>query len=305
MLKYFIALVMLMNVLFAEGQLSDNFTDGNFTQNPSWTGDTGKFEINSLKQLQIQTSGTGQAIIATSNGMINNCEWSFWIRLSFNTSTNNYARVYLVSDNENLNSPINGYFLQIGGSNDSVSYFRQSGNQVIKLFTAKHSCTNSSSNVLRFKMIHDSIGIWTLYADNNGGSDFVKEGFYDDSNLQTTSWFGVYCQYTSSNSAKFYFDDFYVGTVRTDTSYKAKAHDIIIDEVMADPAPSNGLPETEYVELYNRTLFPVDLYGWSFQYGSSEKIFPSVTISPHEYLILTGDSLLNSYGMCVNIFSSN
>jgi len=74
---------------------------------------------------------------------------------------------------------------------------------------------------------------------------------------------------------------------------------------MADPTPSNGLPESEYVELYNRTLFPVDLNGWSFKYGSSEKTFPPVIIFPHEYLILTGDSLLNSYGTCVNIFSSN
>jgi hypothetical protein len=106
---------------------------------------------------------------------------------------------------------------------------------------------------LRFKMIHDSAENWTLYADNSGGSDFVKEGFCSDTNLHTTSWFGVYCQYTSSNSAKFYFDDFYVGTVKTDTSYQARARDIIIDEIMADPTPSNGLPESEYVELYNRT----------------------------------------------------
>jgi len=305
MLNYLLVLVLFMLDLYSEGQVSDNFTDGNFTQNPDWTGDTGKFEINSVKQLHLQTSGTGQAILATPNGMINNCEWLFWISLSFNTSTNNYARVYLVSDNEDLKGSLNGYFLQIGGSNDSVSFFRQSGNQVIKLFTAEQSCTNSSSNVLRFKMIHDSAENWTLYADNSGGSDFVKEGFCSDTNFHTTSWFGVYCQFTSSNSAKFYFDDFYVGTVKTDTSYQARAQDIIIDEIMADPTPSNGLPESEYVELYNRTLFPVDLNGWSFKYGSSEKTFPPVIIFPHEYLILTGDSLLNSYGTCVNIFSSN
>lgn len=304
-MKYLLVLILLMPVLYSEGQVSDNFTDGNFTENPDWTGDTGKFEINSLKQLHLTASGTGQAILATPNGMINKCEWSFWIMLSFNTSTNNYARIYLVSDHEDLKGSLNGYFLQIGGSNDSVSFFRQSGNQFIKLFTAEHSCTNSSSNVLRFKIIHDSAGIWTLYADNSGGSDFVKEGFCSDSNLQTTSWFGVYCQYTSSNSTKFYFDDFYVGTVKTDTSYEARARDIIIDEIMADPTPSNGLPESEYVELYNRTLFPVELNGWSFEYGSSEKTLPAVTLSPHEYLILTGDSLLNSYGTCVNIFSSN
>ena len=305
MLKYLMILAILWQVMNVTGQVSDNFADGNFTQDPQWTGDTGKFEVSSLKQLHLQTSGTGLSTLATPNGMIKNCEWLFWIRLSFNTSTNNYARVYLVSDNENLEGPLNGYFLQIGGSNDSVSYFRQSGNQVIKLFNAEYTCTNSSSNILRFKMIHDSAGIWTLYADNSGGSDFVKEGFCADSNLQATSWFGVYCQYTSSNSTKFYFDDFYIGAVRTDTSYQASAQDIIIDEIMANPAPSNGLPESEYIELYNRTLFPVDLYGWSFQYGSSEKTFPSVTIYPHEYLILTGDSSLNSYGTVVNIFSSN
>jgi hypothetical protein len=305
MLKYFFILILLIPDLNVKGQFSDDFTDGDFRQNPQWVGDTGKFEINAARQLHLIGSGNGISTLVTANTRIERTEWSFWVKLSFNTSANNYARVYLVSDNQNLKSPLNGYFLQIGGSNDSISFMKQTGTLMEKLFKADFLCTNNSTNVLRFKMIHDSTGMWTLYADNTGGMNFMEEGHCVESGILSTSWFGVYCQYTSSNSTKFFFDDFYIGVIKTDTIYQAKTWDIIIDEIMADPDPVNGLPESEYVELYNRTLFPVNLSGWTFEYGSSVKTFPSVTIEPHGYLILTRGDKMNSYGRCVDLFTSN
>jgi hypothetical protein len=304
MLKYFWLLILLIPALNVKGQFSDDFTDGNFTQNPEWLGDTGRFEVNTAGQLQLIAPGAGLSALVTSNMMLKRTEWSFWVKLSFNTSTNNYARVYLVSDTSNLKGPVNGYFLQIGGSNDSISFFKQTGTQIAKLFQANFSCTNHPTNDLRFKMIHDSLGIWTLFADNTGGMNFLEEGHCIDPGIPSTSWFGIYCQYTSSNSTKFFFDDFYVGVIRTDTIYQEKTWDVIMDEIMADPDPVNGLPESEYVELYNRTPFPLNLSGWTLEYGSSVKTFPGTTIAPYGYLILTNDTIMNKYGPCVILFSS-
>jgi len=44
--------------------------------------------------------------------------------------------------------------------------------------------------------------------------------------------------------------------------YRAIAYDIIIDEIMADPTPSQGLPEKEWIEIRNISPFPIDLSGW-------------------------------------------
>jgi len=304
MLKYLMILILLIPELIVRGQFSDDFTDGDFTQNPKWIGDTGKFEVNTAGQLHLLASGSDLSTLVTANSRIERTEWSFWVKLSFNTSTNNYARVYLVSDNADLKGPVNGYFLQIGGTNDSISFCKQTGKQIERLFNANSSCTNHSTNVLRFKMIHDSSGMWTLYTDNSGGMNFVEEGHCDEPGTLSTSWFGIYCQYTTSNSNKFFFDDFYTGIIKTDSIYQVKTWDVILDEIMADPDPVVGLPESEYIELYNRTLFPLNLSGWTLEYGSSVKTFPCVDIAPHGYLIVTSDSSMKNYGQCVFLFTS-
>ena len=305
MLKYLMIIFIFILELNVKGQFSDDFTDGDFTRNPTWIGDTGNFEVNAAGQLHSIAPVVGLSTLVTANSMLERTEWSFWVNLSFNTSTNNYARVYLVSDTANLKGLVNGYFLQIGGSNDSITFFKQTGTQIKKLFQADFSCTNHPTNVLRFKMVHDSLGLWTLYADNTGGMNFLEEGHCVDPGILSTSWFGIYCQYTTSNSAKFYFDDFYVGVIKTDTIYQGKTWDVIMDEIMADPYPVTGLPESEYVELFNRTMFPLNLSGWTFEYGSSVKTFPDINISPHGYLIVTNDTLMNTYGPCVFLFSSS
>ena len=68
--------------------------------------------------------------------------------------------------------------------------------------------------------------------------------------------------------------------------YKAAENDVVINEIMADPTPVVGLPEWEFIELFNTTPFPIDLKDWTLTIGTSSKVFASVVIDPKEYLIL-------------------
>ncbi|HCZ37408.1 MAG TPA: hypothetical protein DHV26_15930, partial [Cytophagales bacterium] len=52
------------------------------------------------------------------------------------------------------------------------------------------------------------------------------------------------------------------------------AKDIILTEIFADPTPQIGLPDAEFVELYNRSAGPIDLAGWKFTDGSSTATLP-------------------------------
>ena len=97
--------------------------------NPGWSGTTENFKINSEKQLQTNATEAGTAWLATTNTLLENTEWNFLIKLGFSPSANNNARVYLVSNKENLTGDLQGYFLQFGesGSDDALELFRQDG----------------------------------------------------------------------------------------------------------------------------------------------------------------------------------
>ncbi|NNF01415.1 MAG: hypothetical protein HKN22_01905 [Bacteroidia bacterium] len=129
-MRLLIALIILLP-FFAEAQLIDDFSDGDFSANPSWTGDTGLFQVNTSNQLQLNDIAAGQAQIRTpySPANLDNTEWIFYIRQSFSPSGNNNSRVYLTSDQADLSASLNGYFLQFGeaGSNDAIELFYQNG----------------------------------------------------------------------------------------------------------------------------------------------------------------------------------
>ena len=88
--------------------------------------------------------------------------------------------------------------------------------------------------------------------------------------------------------------------------YEASEYDIVINEIMADPNPVVGLPEWEYVELYNTTEFGIDLKDWQIHIGSNENTFGNFVLAPHGYVILCHNdavSELRQYGDCIGFGS--
>ena len=211
-------------------QVTDDFSDGNFTTNPKWTGDTTQFEINPALQLQLHSSGSDTSVLLTRSSRIKNTEWDFWMKLSFNTSANNHARVYLVSDTSDFNSQMNGYYLQAGGGDDSLFIIKQTGVISEKKYHFKCYKTFHTTNILRFKITCDDIWQWMVMIDTAGGYNYYKDGTFSDSTTMSARWFGLYCRYTSSNAAKIWFDDFYVGKIIRDTIPPG----ILAQEVLTD-----------------------------------------------------------------------
>lgn len=219
------ALAFLFCTCLVNGQVNDNFADGDFTTDPPWLGDTTKFIVSyssavppsQQPALKLDASGTDTSILVVPSFLLKNTEWQFWVKLSFNTSSNNFARIYLASDQLDLNGSLNGYFVQFGGFVDSLGLYKQSGNEVEALIVGSNVYTGNSTNQIRVKVQCSVDGEWTLFADEQGGNAFLFEGECvenDDFNVQ---FFGVYCKYTSSNSSKFYFDDIYVNEIVLDT----------------------------------------------------------------------------------------
>jgi len=394
MVKPLALIFLLITSYISLSQVHDDFSDGNFTSGPAWLGDTTRFQITSssaippeLKPaLQLNSEGSDTSMLYLPNTMMMNTEWRFWIKMSFNTSANNFARIYLVSDQENLKGDLNGYFVQAGGAEDSIALYKQTGNNYEKIIAGTIAFTGNSTNVLRIKVTHDQDDNWKLYSAIEGGYNFELEGTSADNSISAANYFGLYCKYTSSNCTKFYFDDFYVDEIVVDTippeisnievvsetslklcfnetvelssaqdtanyfvnnfighpssatrdtvnftlvhlvfdpnliaginytitvddvsdlsgnytnnetgsfqyfpSANINPWDIVINEIMADvnPLPA-GLPEADYLELYNRTSQIINLENCSLKPRESADpiLFPSVTIEPDSFLIV-------------------
>ena len=127
-----IFLIFIQSITFysVSAQISDDFSDGNFTNKPAWYGDTSEFIINTENQLQLNGPRTsGYSCIYIISEVIKTVEWDFYVRLDFNPSSSNYIDVYLVSDAEALSGPVNGYFVRVEDTKDEVCLYKQSGDK--------------------------------------------------------------------------------------------------------------------------------------------------------------------------------
>ena len=61
---------------------------------------------------------------------------------------------------------------------------------------------------------------------------------------------------------------------------------VVLSEIMADPSPSAGLPECEYVELRNTGFWEVTLDGWQLVCDDDTVELTGAVILPYDYLLL-------------------
>lgn len=400
---FFTAIVFFLS-LVVKSQVNDDFSDGDYTQNPQWMGETTKFQISSYSSStwsippRLQLNGLSAAdttYLYTNSHMpdLNSKQWEFWVRLAFNTSVTNNCRIYLASDSSNFEGKLNGYFVMLGDDNndnfDSISLWKQTGNSVEKLITGQTIYTGASSSY-RIKITRDNAGTWSMYANQQGTSDYTFQGSAVETTHNISEYFGFFCKYTSTNKTNFYFDDIYAGDIIIDTIppeaqnlmaisatqvdvlfsenietasaeninnyfttgigfpatatkdpannmlvhlvfpapfiegvlysmdisnvrdnngntmqqvtktfvfYRGFAFDILINEIMADPDPPVGLPNYEYLELYNRTQIPINLKNWKLLVGTSVYTIPDVTITADSFFIITNSNNITPFNM--------
>lgn len=277
-------------------QVLDDFTDGNFNADPKWQGDESKFAIVDKALSLNAPSETSVAYLSTPSRAIEDGIWEVVVKMAFNPSGSNFCRIYLISDNADLAGNLNGYFVLVGGTDDEVSLYRQSGKTLTKIIAGQTGLLNTDQVDLKLRATRDTDGVWQLFTDDNQAGSFTIQGSAVDDIFTIAASFGIYCKYTATRSTQFSFDNINVqGEPSTASIVTPKFKDIIITEIFADPSPTIELPSAEFVELYNRTDFPVRLSGWTLSDGSSTGTMVGKTIPSHAYLILTPTSFAEAY----------
>lgn len=366
-------LLFLFSYIQSFAQFNDSFSDNNFHSSPKWAGDTALFVINA--DLQIQSSGkpeNEEIYLSTTNNLITNVEWQFWVKMPFNPSSSNFAKVYLTSSSPNLLKPLYGYYLKIGGSSgstDAIDLYRQDGTASVKLSGGIPGRAGKNNNTIRIRVTRDWTNTWKVFSDTLGGFNFSPELTYNDSTYKTGAYFGIVCIHSSTRNKDFYFDDFSIknaplsiidikasnadniviqfnkrisrevktNNITINDSYikdfsfvndsilvltsespfrKGKNKlavdgiqdsymkenlkesfefdytpaidpgSVLITEIYSDPTPSHGLPEEEYIELFNASEDTINLTGWRFSDPSVSSVLPSFEIFPKSYITI-------------------
>lgn len=70
----------------------------------------------------------------------------------------------------------------------------------------------------------------------------------------------------------------------------ANYRDVVFNEVLADPSPVVGLPDAEYVELYNRTSEAINLDGWVLTNTNTNLGLGSYILPANDYVVLCSTS---------------
>ena len=401
-MKYFFPLLLIFWIISIKAQISEDFNDGEISSNPTWTGSISNYIINSSLQLQSNNTLAASTFITSNHNLqdIDGKEWHFWIKQAFSPSANNYAKIYLTSNNSDLSIQPDGYYLQFGetGSLDAIRLFKEE-NAISTEILAGNVGQIATSFALSVKVIREATGDWKLFVDPTGGDQYVLQTSANDPSNLVGSYFGLQTTYTFTNANKFYFDNIYVGPKIVDleapqiisasaitqnqvdilfnepldpialqttsnysfspsnavsnaqidatnsslihvllanplvngTTYTITTNgiadvngnaginqqtnfsyfvsetpikgDLIITEFMADPSPVIGLPEVEFVEIYNKSQKYFNLNGWKIGDASGNGTIQSAWIGPGEYKILCASSSLTDYPSALSVSS--
>lgn len=205
-MKYLILLIG-WQIGFAQDTLVDYFSDGDFTHHPEWKGDTAAFMVNASFQLQLNAEANqSPQQLYTNASIIDSAYWSFYAKMEFNPSGQNYLEVVLVnpdsafSDSQKLS-------LELGRNQDKITIRTYNEEQTDVLSESPLPVFTQSLSEIWCKITHEQ-ALWTIEYTLDSLNWNTLPPFYYPS--QPTSSFGLICYYTATRKDKFFFDELYV-----------------------------------------------------------------------------------------------
>jgi hypothetical protein len=237
--------------------MSDNFSDGNFTSNPSWTGDSADFIINAAGELQLNAAAAGESFLSVPANLssADSLEWRFRVKMDFAPSSSNYTRFYITSDGLDPTQPLSGYFLQLGESlsNDAVELFRQSGTVITSVCRGMDGQIAAAFD-LNIRLTRTPAGSWEIYTSpgSGGAESLIASG--SDNGTFTGQWLSISCNYTSGNITRFHFDDIYAGPIVPDLDKPTITNFVVSSDSSLQITMSERLLNTSALQAANYSI---------------------------------------------------
>ena len=200
------------------GQITEDFSDDNFTANPMWSGDDVLFTIIN-GELNSQNSGAATYYLSTPSTLFSETKWEFFLNLKFSTSGANFVDVYLISDVADLTTTMNGYFVRIGNTSDEISLYSILGGVETVIINGTDKTVNSSSNnPFNVRVTRDASDLWLLEVDDGASGSYISEGSVIDNSVSNSSYFGIKIKQSTAKGPinNHFFDNISISAVIPD-----------------------------------------------------------------------------------------
>ncbi len=297
---------------FLFAQFADDFSDGDLTSDPVWSGNDALFTVvndGGDPKLRSNSPGAGTYYLSTPSTLAQNAQWEFFVDLRFSTSGSNYVDVYLIAPQADLGVRPDGYFVRIGDTEDHVVLYRRQSNTNTALISSNAGIVNSSSaNPFRIKVTRDPSDNWTLYFDDGATGTYTAAGSATDATFTNSTHFGiVIVQSTAAGPVNnHFFDDFSAGPIPVDTQppgitgitvIDGNTVDVLFDEPL-DPSTatdvSNYVGDNSLGQPATATLVGPSTVRLTFTDPFSNGIAYAITVNNVQDL--AGNAIVNGTG---------
>ncbi|PHI19944.1 hypothetical protein CEQ90_10360 [Lewinellaceae bacterium SD302] len=376
----------------------DDFSDGDLL-NPDYQGDLADFVVeNDSLRLMADGAGTSQLFLPLLTDTAQSIAYELNVFLDFSPSASNFAAFYF--DGFTPAGDAVRYELRVGGisGSDDALIFSRDG---VELIVGTIGAVGGEPVQVRWRLERSATNEWRLLADYQGSNALEEQGTSQDPDGEQPALLNTFtleCNYTSTRSDKFWFDELELGPVIVDNdppqllsaavgasdnqivltfnesvtgesiteldnytfnpeslelqSLAVNASEIIltltdeiptgqeitvtvidvadnfgnvsedlsasfllpltvtpnmenliITEFMADPTPEVGLPDAEYVEIYNRGEATIRLRDLGIASGGAPSLLPDVNLEPGSYATIVRASLAEEFEESANVIA--
>jgi hypothetical protein len=206
--------------LTALSQVLDDFSDGDLTNTPAWTGDIDDFIVNEAFQLQLNADAAGVSNLYLPINIEAEQIWEFDIELDFAPSNDNRLEVYYHIDDPDIETA-NGYFFKIGesGSNDALVFYRLDGGVRTEIARGIDGSLGNDPAKVNIRIVKTQ-SLYEVYTNYEGLACKEQELMFSDASYDQdqANFFLVNCNYTSTRVDKFFFDNLAIYNASNDTT---------------------------------------------------------------------------------------
>lgn len=202
--------VALLCTSWCRAQVLDDFSDGDFTDAPPWTGDVDAWRVEPVDgDPALRTRGAARAdtlSLATPSDVAFG-RWRFTVGyLGGRLSNFNLLRIYLVADGPLLEGPVRGYYVQLGTNSRDVRLYRSDPTRAdgrVLLARSDPEVLADEARTLTLEVERTDAGTWTVAVDGvtSATAQEAEPGW------TTSTHLGVWVKHSATRGDGYHLDD--------------------------------------------------------------------------------------------------